>query len=56
MKTAVDAIVLGKDRLYNRRVLQMYSHYLVDPTACTPTSGWEKGCARLRRLRFDRRQ
>src|SRR6266404_4468620 len=23
--------------------LQMCSHYLVDPVACTPASGWEKG-------------
>ncbi|QOZ65852.1 hypothetical protein WN72_04975 [Bradyrhizobium arachidis] len=32
-----------KGRLYNRRFLQMCSHYLVDPVACTPASGWEKG-------------
>jgi hypothetical protein len=43
MKTAVDAIFVGKNRLYNRRFLQMCSHYLVDPVACTPASGWEKG-------------
>ena len=43
MKTAVDAIFVGKERLYNRRFQQMCSHYLVDPVACTPASGWEKG-------------
>ena len=43
MKTAVEAVFSGKDRLYNRRFLQMCSHYLVDPVACTPGSGWEKG-------------
>ena len=43
MKTAVDAIFVGKNRLYNRRFLQMCSHYLIDPVACTPASGWEKG-------------
>jgi transposase len=43
MKTAVETIFVGKDRLYNRRFLQMCSHYLVDPVACTPASGWEKG-------------
>ena len=43
MKTAVDAILVGKDRKFNRRFLQMCSHYLVEPTACTPASGWEKG-------------
>jgi Mu transposase-like protein len=43
MKTAVETIFVGKYRLYNRRFLQMCSHYLVDPVACTPASGWEKG-------------
>jgi len=43
MKTAVETIFVGKDRLYNRRFQQMCSHYLVDPVACTPASGWEKG-------------
>jgi transposase len=43
MKTAVDTIFAGKDRQYNRRFLQMCSHHLVDPVACTPASGWEKG-------------
>ena len=43
MKTAVETIFVGKERLYNRRFLQMASHYLVDPVACTPASGWEKG-------------
>ena len=43
MRTAVDAILVGKNRNYNRRFLQMCGHYLVDPVACTPASGWEKG-------------
>ena len=43
MKTAVEAILVGRERSYNRRFLQMCSHYLVDPVACTPASGWEKG-------------
>jgi transposase len=43
MKTAVETVFVGKDRLYNRRFLQMCSHYLVDPVACTPAAGWEKG-------------
>ncbi len=43
MKTAVDAIFAGKDRRFNRRFEQMCSHYLVEPVACTPASGWEKG-------------
>jgi len=36
MKTAVEAVFIGKERLYNRRFLQMCSHYLVHPVACTP--------------------
>ena len=43
MKTAVDTIHVGRERAYNRRFLQMCSHYLVEPVACTPASGWEKG-------------
>jgi transposase len=43
MKTAVDSVFIGKDRQYNRRFLRMCGHYLVDPVACTPASGWEKG-------------
>lgn len=43
MKTAVEAIHVGRERAYNRRFLQMCSHYLVEPVACTPASGWEKG-------------
>src|SRR3954447_104127 len=43
MKTAVETVFVGKDRLYNRRFLQMCSHYLVEPVACTPAAGWEKG-------------
>ena len=43
MKTAVEAILVGRDRTYNRRFLQMCSHYLIEPVACTPASGWEKG-------------
>ncbi|MFN8624681.1 MAG: IS21 family transposase [Candidatus Binatia bacterium] len=43
MKTAVEAIYVGKERRDNRRFLQMCSPYLVDPVACTPAAGWEKG-------------
>jgi transposase len=43
MKTAVDTIFVGRERAYNRRFAQMCSHYLIDPVACTPASGWEKG-------------
>lgn len=43
MKTAVDAVFIGKERKFNQRFMQMLSHYLVEPTACTPAAGWEKG-------------
>ncbi|MEI8394435.1 MAG: IS21 family transposase [Rhodospirillaceae bacterium] len=43
MKTAVDTVYVGKDRKFNRRFEQMCSHYLIEPTACTPRAGWEKG-------------
>jgi transposase len=43
MKTAVETVFVGKDRKFNRRFAQMCGHYLVDPVACTPASGWEKG-------------
>ena len=43
MKTAVDAVFVGKERRFNRRFLQMCGHYLVEPEACTPAAGWEKG-------------
>jgi len=43
MRTAVDAVFVGKERVFNRRFLQMCSHYLVESTACNPAAGWEKG-------------
>jgi transposase len=43
MKTAIETIFVGRERAYNRRFMQMCSHYLVDPVACNPASGWEKG-------------
>ena len=43
MKTAVTLIFAGKKRGYNNRFLKLMDHYLIEPTACTPASGWEKG-------------
>lgn len=43
MKTAIDTVFIGKERKFNRRFMEMQSHYLVEPTACTPAAGWEKG-------------
>ena len=43
LKTVVDAIFQGKERRFNRRFMALASHYLFEPVACTPESGWEKG-------------
>lgn len=43
MKTAVKAILTGKDRIFNPRFLLMCSHHAFEPIACTPAAGWEKG-------------
>ena len=51
MKTAVDAIAVGKDRVFNRRFVQMCSHHLIEPTACTPASGAARSAGRRVRLR-----
>jgi transposase len=43
MKTAVDLVFVGKERQFNRRFLELMSYYLIEPVACSPASGWEKG-------------
>ncbi len=43
MKTAVDVVFIGKNRVFNRRFLSLMDHYLIEPTACSPAAGWEKG-------------
>jgi transposase len=43
LKTVVDAVYAGKERQFNRRFLTLANHYLFEPVACTPASGWEKG-------------
>jgi transposase len=43
LKTVVTKILMGKDRVFNRRFQRLASHYLFEPVACTPASGWEKG-------------
>jgi len=42
-KTIVQRIGKGKEREYNRKFMELASHYLFEPCACTPSSGWEKG-------------
>lgn len=43
LKTVVTKILIGKDRVFNSRFCQLASHYLLEPVACTPAAGWEKG-------------
>ncbi len=43
MKTAVETVFVGKERAFNRRFEQLMNHHLIEPTACTPAAGWEKG-------------
>ena len=43
LKSVVSRIGKGKDREYNTHFQQLASHYLFEPRACTPASGWEKG-------------
>lgn len=43
LKAVVETIFTGKERLFNRRFLVLANHYVFEPVACTPASGWEKG-------------
>lgn len=43
LKTVVSKVLMGKERVFNRRFLSLASHYLFEPVACTPAAGWEKG-------------
>lgn len=44
MKTAVDKVFISKsERKFNQYFLCLMKHYIIEPTACNPASGWEKG-------------
>jgi transposase len=43
LKAVVETIFTGKERQFNRRFMVLANHYLFEPVACTPASGWEKG-------------
>jgi len=43
LKTVVTKVLIGKNRIFNRRFQNLASHYLFEPVACTPAAGWEKG-------------
>lgn len=42
-KTIVKQIKSGKERAFNEGFLAMMNPFLIEPIACTPASGWEKG-------------
>ncbi len=43
LKAVVTKIMMGKDRVWNRRFQNLASHYLFEAVACSPAAGWEKG-------------
>lgn len=43
MKTAVDKVGRGKQRVVNARFNALVSHYLFEADFCNPAAGWEKG-------------
>jgi transposase len=43
MKTAVDKVNKGKNRIVNTRFSALAAHYLFDTDFCNVASGWEKG-------------
>lgn len=43
LKAVVQTILSGKARQFNPRFMALANHYLFEPVACTPASGWEKG-------------
>ena len=43
MKTAVDKIGRGKERIVNARFRALTAHFLFEADFCNPASGWEKG-------------
>lgn len=43
MKTAVDKVGRGKERLVNKWFQAMVSHYLFEADFCNPAVDWEKG-------------
>lgn len=43
LKAVVTKVMMGKDRIFNRRFQNLASYYLFTTVACTPAAGWEKG-------------
>ena len=42
-KTMVTYVSRSKDRIFHPRFLALMNHYVMEPVACTPAAGWEKG-------------
>ena len=42
-KTMVTFVSRSKERKFHPRFLALMNHYVIEPVACTPASGWEKG-------------
>jgi transposase len=42
-KTMVSFVSRSKERKFHPRFLALMNHYVMEPVACTPASGWEKG-------------
>lgn len=54
MKTAVDKVGRGKERIVNARFQAMCGHYLFEPEFCNRAAGWEKGV--VEKNVYDRRR
>mgnify|MGYP006129797753 FL=1 len=55
MTTAVKKVLVGKEREWNPHFERLCAHYRVEPTACTPASGNEKGIVE-RQVQISRQQ
>ena len=42
-KTMVTYVSRPKNRIFHPRFLALMNHYVMEPVACTPAAGWEKG-------------
>ena len=55
MKTAVNKVLKGSSREWNPHFEKLCAHYLIEPLACTPARGNEKGRVE-RQVEIDRQQ
>lgn len=55
MKTAVKKVLAGKEREWNPHFERLCAHYRVEPVACNPASGNEKGIVE-RQVKISRQQ